>query len=242
MSAVGVTKSYRSAASAKQLVQSTAWAIRILTIFSIVFAIVDLTTLEDVFFGVCMCITASLSLFSTLNFNCCCYSDCSRSSICEKRCGLGCVYVWTVFTNMGYISMFAYSIYVWGTYGQDRRIHKDYEPKMLTTLFAFTLMINFTLSIMNLYSMCIVYRYGCCYMNGIDKELQHQSLETAVVINQQLTTIGGPLPENVSRPTAPPTGHQFGPGPSFPQNHPYLAYPYTMPVQQHQNAGVTTWQ
>ncbi|WAR31862.1 hypothetical protein MAR_034404, partial [Mya arenaria] len=118
------------------------------------------------------------------------------------------VYLWMFISNMCYAIMFGYSWYIWAElreyYYND--VHNYYffnvdeynSMALLDTVFAFTLIITFFLSMLNLYSFSLVYKYGCCFMNEVDRDHSQQSVETAVVMNKEISTIGGGLPVNVS--------------------------------------------
>ncbi|XP_052759932.1 uncharacterized protein LOC128202817 [Mya arenaria] len=181
-----------SANRTKLLVNISAWATRTLAFLSIIFAVVAFTMLHNIWFGAVMCATAVFSISSPLNFNACCYSDCSRNTSGEKRCGLVSVFVWMFLTNMVYMILFAYSWVFWLNTSS-----WSYSEDWLNTVFAFTLIINLCLSIFNLYSMCLVYKFGCCFMNGVDRECPQQSVNMVVVNHSQLSTIGGGVPANV---------------------------------------------
>ncbi|XP_052761190.1 uncharacterized protein LOC128203710 [Mya arenaria] len=142
-------------------------------------------------------------------------------------------------TNMVYMTLFAYSWVFWLNTSS-----WSYSEDWLNTVFAFTLIINLCLSIFNLYSMCLVYKFGCCFMNGVDRECPQQSVNMMVVNHSQLNTIGGGVPANGSGLTMPigPQQGQFRTGTSFPQQQPYITnMPLSLqPAQQQQPAGGAT--
>ncbi|WAR13776.1 hypothetical protein MAR_003881 [Mya arenaria] len=92
--------------------------------------------------------------------------------------------------------------------------------------------------------MCLVYKFGCCFMNGVDRECPQQSVNMVVVNHSQLSTIGGGVPANGSGLTMPigPQQGQFRTGTSFPQQQPYITnMPLSLqPAQQQQPAGGAT--
>ncbi|XP_052789543.1 uncharacterized protein LOC128224005 [Mya arenaria] len=203
----------RTTKRTKRCIRITAWATRILAILSIVYCIVAFVTLGEIEFGILLMVTAILSVMSPLNFNCCCYSDCSRNTKTDKAIGHCGVYVWMFMSNMGYVMMFGYSWYFWiaskynnypidytdyDQYPQRSRSYNSYSKDnkaLLDAIFAFTLIITFFLSILNLYTFCLVYKYGCCFMNEVYKNCSQQNIETAVVISQHISARGG-LPVN----------------------------------------------
>ncbi|XP_052788406.1 uncharacterized protein LOC128223159 [Mya arenaria] len=260
----GSAQSTRSAERTKRCIRITAWATRILAFLSIVFCIVAFVTTGGLQFGICMIITAILSVMSPLNFSCCCYSDCSRNTKPEKVIGHCSVYVWMFISNMFYIILFGNSWYFWST---SREIYVDYRDEyyydeyssqyrsnysdsypnhniaLLDTLFAFTLIITFFLSMLNLYSFCLVYIYGCCFMKEVDMYHSEQGVETAVVMNQQITTVGGGLPVNGLMFTNAAVGGQqpfTSPGSQYPQYQPNTSGPYCMYSPPQQAIGVTS--
>ncbi|XP_052819397.1 uncharacterized protein LOC128245311 [Mya arenaria] len=175
-----------SAKRTKLLVHISAWATRILALLSIIFAVVSFTMLHDVWFGAVMCVTAAFSILSPLNFNACCYSDCSGNTTFVKRCGLVSVFVWMFLTDMAYMLVFATSWGIWLV---------SYDVKdLLNTVFAFALIINIVLTFFNLYSICLVYKYGCCFMDGVDRECRQQSVDVMDENNSQLSTKGEGVP------------------------------------------------
>ncbi|XP_052789496.1 uncharacterized protein LOC128223980 isoform X2 [Mya arenaria] len=255
----GSAQSTRSAERTKRCIRITAWATRILALLSIVFCIVAFVTIGEYVFGIFMMVTAILSVMSPLNFNCCCYSDCSRNTKAEKAIGHWGVIVWMFLSNIGYIVMFGYSWYYWmasrdSYYYRGSRYDNNYNKNysyyypnhdisLLDTVFAMSLLITFFLSIFNLYSLCLVYKYGCCFMNEVDKEHSQQSVETVVVMNQQISTIGGGIPVNGVQFTNAAVGAQqpfTNPGMQYPQYQPYPAGPHYMATPLPQAVGVTT--
>ncbi|WAR31761.1 hypothetical protein MAR_034303 [Mya arenaria] len=148
------------------------------------------------------------------------------------------VYLWMFMSNMGYGMMFGYSWYYWMATS-----HYYKAAQLLDTLFAMSLIITFFLSIFNLYSFCLVYKYGCCFMNEIDKDNSQQGVETAVVMNQQISTIGSGIPVNGVQFTNAAMGAQqpfTSPGIQYPQYQPYPAGPFYMAAPFPQAVGVTT--
>ncbi|WAR31863.1 hypothetical protein MAR_034405 [Mya arenaria] len=236
----GSAQSTRSAERTKRCIRITAWATRILAFLSIVFCIVAFVTTGGLQFGICMIITAILVI-----------GHCS-------------VYVWMFISNMFYIILFGNSWYFWST---SREIYVDYRDEyyydeyssqyrsnysdsypnhniaLLDTLFAFTLIITFFLSMLNLYSFCLVYIYGCCFMKEVDMYHSEQGVETAVVMNQQITTVGGGLPVNGLMFTNAAVGGQqpfTSPGSQYPQYQPNTSGPYCMYSPPQQAIGVTS--
>ncbi|XP_052787757.1 uncharacterized protein LOC128222703 [Mya arenaria] len=209
----GSAQSTRSPERTKAYILITAWATRILAFLSIAIQIMAFVTVGDIVFGQFLMVTAILSCMSPLNFKCCFYRDCSRNTKTEKAIGHWSVYVWLFMSNIGYVILFGYTWFFWG---ESKTINHDYDRNssqypsthtpnnyynyntnpmpLIDTVFLFTLIITFFLSILNLYSFCLVYKYGFCFMNGIKRDHSDQVVETAVVMNQQLFTIGeGPL-------------------------------------------------
>ncbi|XP_052790669.1 uncharacterized protein LOC128224726 isoform X2 [Mya arenaria] len=198
-------QSTRSIEATKRCIRITVIATRILAFLSIVFSTLAFV-MVGIIFGFFMMATATFSVLSPLNFSCFCYRDCSRYTKIEKAIGHWSVYLWMFISNMCYAIMFGYSWYIWAElreyYYND--VHNYYffnvdeynSMALLDTVFAFTLIITFFLSMLNLYSFSLVYKYGCCFMNEVDRDHSQQSVETAVVMNKEISTIGGGLPVN----------------------------------------------
>ncbi|XP_052789546.1 uncharacterized protein LOC128224007 isoform X2 [Mya arenaria] len=234
----GSAQSTRSAERTKRCIRITAWATRILALLSIVFCIVAFKSTNGYVFGVFLIVISILSVMSPLNFYCGCNSDCSRYTNAAKAIGHWGVYLWMFMSNMGYGMMFGYSWYYWMATS-----HYYKAAQLLDTLFAMSLIITFFLSIFNLYSFCLVYKYGCCFMNEIDKDNSQQGVETAVVMNQQISTIGSGIPVNGVQFTNAAMGAQqpfTSPGIQYPQYQPYPAGPFYMAAPFPQAVGVTT--
>ncbi|XP_052761164.1 uncharacterized protein LOC128203683 [Mya arenaria] len=229
-----------SANRTKQLVHISAWATRILAFLSIILVVVTFTIQPSLIASV-MCVTAVFSILSPLNFNACCYSDCSRNTKFEKRCGLVSVFVWMFFLNGAYIIVFALC---WDFWFFESGAGRYKGMDLLNTVFAFALIINIVLTILNLYSICLVYMYGCCFMNGVDRECSQQSFDMMDAKHSQLSTIGGGVPVNGSGLTMPigPQQGQIRTTTSFPQPQPHLSnMPLSLqPAPQQQAAGGVT--
>ncbi|XP_052788329.1 uncharacterized protein LOC128223114 isoform X1 [Mya arenaria] len=251
-------QSTRSAERTKRCIRITAWATRILALLSIAFCIVAFVAVGDAVYGICMMITAILSVMSPLNFSCCCYSDCSRNIKTEKAIGHCSVHVLMFISNMGYIILFGYSCYFWsasrknyGAYGDNMYydVHSSqYRSNyyytypsnniaLLDTIFAFTLIITFFLSMLNLFSFCLVYKYGCCFTNEVDGDHCQKGVETAVVMNQHISTNGGlKLTNETFLDQLPFTSY----GSQYPQYQPNTSGPYNMYSRPQQAIGVTS--
>ncbi|XP_052788844.1 uncharacterized protein LOC128223610 [Mya arenaria] len=232
-------------------------ATRILAFLSIVNCIVAFAALNEATFGIFMTATAIFSVMSPFTFNCCCYSDCSRNTKTEKAIGHWGVYVWMFMSDMGYVIIFGYSWYVWTVssyqyHNYDNDIYYDeysstygsYYPNfgynraaLFDTIFAFSLIITFFLSIFNLFSFCLVYKYGCCFMRKFDRYYSEQGVEMAIVMNQQISTIGGCFPANGLQ-----NAQQTftSPGVQYAQYQQCLAGPDIITAPSTQNIGVAT--
>ncbi|XP_052788408.1 uncharacterized protein LOC128223160 [Mya arenaria] len=262
----GSAQNTRSTIRTKIWIRITSWATRILALLSIVFCIVAFSEVEEPMLGVFLIFTAIISILSPLNFSCCCYSDCSRNTKVEKAIGHCGVYVWMFMSNMCYVIMFGYS---WLVREESRKRYYDYGDDMyydthssqyrsrssysntkdklpvFDTLFAFTLIITSFLTMCNLYSFCLVYKYGCCFMNKVDRDRSQQRVGMADLINPHISTNGGGLPVN---------GFPFGNATvdaqqttlnssklmQLPQYQPYTTGPYDMSAPPHQASGVIT--
>ncbi|WAR31860.1 hypothetical protein MAR_034402 [Mya arenaria] len=236
----GSVESTRSIERTKRCIRITAWATRILALLSIAFCIVSFAVVGEMVFGLCLMVTAILSVVSTLNFSCCCYSDCSRNTKTEQVMGHCGVYVWMFTSNIGYVIIFGYILLLWGRTGGRDYIYKDdfyYEKSspypsdynsntndsmaLLYTIFVFSLIDTFFLTMLNLYSVCLVYKYGCCFMHEIDRYHSEQGVETAVVMNQQITTVGGGLPGNFTNAAVGAQQTYTNPGVQYSKYQPY---------------------
>ncbi|XP_052790664.1 uncharacterized protein LOC128224724 isoform X2 [Mya arenaria] len=198
-------------------------------------------------FGLCLMVTAILSVVSTLNFSCCCYSDCSRNTKTEQVMGYCGVYVWMFMSNIGYIIILGYILLLWEV--PRRNDYFNYESNtnesmaLLYTIIAFSLIDTFFLSMLNLYSVCLVYKYGCCFMHEIDRYHSEQGVETAVVMNQHITIVERGLPGNGLQFTNATVGAQqtfTNPGMQYSKYQPYPAGPYYLAAPSHQAVGLAT--
>ncbi|WAR13801.1 hypothetical protein MAR_003906 [Mya arenaria] len=163
------------------------------------------------------------------------------SIILVVRCGLVSVFVWMFFLNGAYIIVFALC---WDFWFFESGAGRYKGMDLLNTVFAFALIINIVLTILNLYSICLVYMYGCCFMNGVDRECSQQSFDMMDAKHSQLSTIGGGVPVNGSGLTMPigPQQGQIRTTTSFPQPQPHLSnMPLSLqPAPQQQAAGGVT--
>ncbi|WAR13779.1 hypothetical protein MAR_003884 [Mya arenaria] len=159
-----------------------------------------------------------------------------------NRCGLVSVFVWMFFLNGAYIIVFALC---WDFWFFESGAGRYKGMNLLNTVFAFALIINIVLTIFNLYSICLVYMYGCCFMDGVDRECSHQSVDMMVVNHPQLSKIGGGVPVNGSGLTMPigPQQGQIRTTTSFPQQQQphHSNMPLSLqPAPQQQAAGGVT--
>ncbi|WAR31757.1 hypothetical protein MAR_034299 [Mya arenaria] len=245
----------RSNKQTKGWIRITAWATRILAFLSIVFCILAFV-INETAFAIFMIVTAFLSALSPLNFSSCCFFDCSRNTKTEKTIGKLCICMWIFISNMGYVIMFGYSWYFWKSsrysfnyrgsrydnyyYYSYAYYYPEHDHALLDTVFAMSLIITFFLSLVNLYSFCLVYKYGCCFMAEIDRAHSQQGVETAVVMNQQISRMEEGLPVIFPDDTGGAQETVTSPLVQYPQYQPYHAEPLCIAVPPQQAVSVTT--
>jgi len=125
------------------------------------------------------------------------------------------LYIWLFFNNIGYAVIFAYTWnfgfqvldgtdenhrYNYGNqYGNNQygnqyyttyTDYSEYNKRGLldekATLFAFLIIFSFVFIILNLYTMCLVNRLGCCFVEGLESDINNQPHGIDVRLSQVL--------------------------------------------------------
>ncbi|XP_052790940.1 uncharacterized protein LOC128224892 isoform X1 [Mya arenaria] len=225
--AAGSAQHQRSTKRTKLLVRFAAWSTRILTLFSFVVFVLALKNIFHPFFGYLMFVTIICSVISPLNCYCCCYSKGAKNTTSGRYC----VYVWLFICNMLYLMMFGYS---WFFMTLARKaFSNNSDPSNFEAASIIIMIITIFLSILNLYTFCISYKYGCCFMDMVDRNHSQQNVEAAVVMNQQISTSGGQANDsqftNVpmdAQHTASSGGIRYSQCQSYLAGHDYMAAPH----------------
>jgi len=95
-------------------------------------------------------------------------------------CGRIMMYVWLFLSNIAYVAIFAYA-WSYGVVftGINRGYTNGFDYSNLlilrNALFAFLLIFTFLYSILNMYIICLVSKLGCCFVEGLEGEINNRS-------------------------------------------------------------------
>ena len=106
-----------------------------------------------------------------------------KNFIFFQFCGRMMMYVWLFLSNIAYVVIFAYTwsygLMFIATY---RYYYDGYDYFDLTrlrhTLLALLLIFTFTYSILNMYIICLVTKFGCCFVEGLEGDINNRSQNT----------------------------------------------------------------
>jgi len=121
------------------------------------------------------------------------FVDAIRKLCILQTCGRIAIYVWLFLSNLAYVISFAYTWSFGVAYigsmnymssnqeDDDYYYGYDYEGTegLRNTLFAFLLIYTFTFSILNMYTICLVSKFGCCFVEGMDAEMNNRAQNNA---------------------------------------------------------------
>jgi len=97
-------------------------------------------------------------------------------------CGRMMMYVWLFLSNIAYVVIFAYTWSDGWLYVQPYVYFQGYTHydaiSLRQTLFALLLIYTFTYSILNMYIICLVSKFGCCFVEGLEGEINNRSQNT----------------------------------------------------------------
>ena len=93
------------------------------------------------------------------------------------------MYVWLFLSNLAFAMIFAFSWYFGSLFiGSMNNPEDDWyynhikrTEGLRNALFAFLLIYSFTMSILNMYTICLVTKYGCCFLEGSEAGINNRT-------------------------------------------------------------------